>query len=154
MCMEFFLLTILLVLSIGAVFLLNLKISILYILTFMLGINTIIFTSEVFVFFRENKKRKMLNSIIEVTAKDYCKQKLNKSIDSFKIELFYARDLISKRYLNSGIVYLDKNKTDYIKIFLSSDLSVRTVNSNIINNQEILFREYLESILNKLNLTL
>lgn len=121
-------------------------------ISFVFGLITIPLLSKIIRFFIIKKKKKKLREIIENIAKNYCKDKYNREVECFDIKFIFNEEFFLKVKLDLCIVYLDDKKSTYVKIFLNSNLSVRTIRSNIKSKMAVDFEERLETILKKFNI--
>lgn len=126
-----------------------LKIRLVYIAAFVLGIVTIFLLRSIVQYSKERKNKIILEKALKGIAKDYYKDIYGKDVELFGVELFFDQDLFVKTYRPSGVVYVDDRKSTWIKITLNIDFSLRNIRDNVPINETTNLENMLKTVLKK-----
>lgn len=120
-----------------------------YIMTFICGAITMLFFKTVFMYFKENKKKNILEKAFGDVAKKHYRDKYNENINVFEVKLFSDQYFFAKKYTGSGIVYLDKKMLKRVTIFLNSKFELEGISDNFndVNLREL--EDRLKTVLKK-----
>lgn len=103
------------------------------VLTIIFGvlISLYIFIS-ITLYIKNLRAKKILNFKIPDIATNYYKDKYQKVLSNYHLELEYSIDfLFIKEYSGAAYIYMDKERTKYIYIYLNSKFELANINDNI-----------------------